>query len=101
MRIKVVGFILTLLFGLTIGYVIITAAGVFLDPAVVVDAAIYAMRFVQPAVVYEMVHSLSDMLWHYRGIDMVLQGVFLFVAALAASVFFHETGQQPSENQGE
>jgi len=34
--------------------------------------------------------ALSEMLWHYRGIDLLIQGVFLFVAALATSVLFHE-----------
>ncbi len=34
--------------------------------------------------------ALSQMLWGYRGIDMVVQGVFLFAAALSASVFFRE-----------
>jgi hypothetical protein len=34
--------------------------------------------------------ALSQMLWGYRGIDMVVQGVFLFSAALASSVFFRE-----------
>ncbi len=34
--------------------------------------------------------ALSQMLWGYRGIDMVVQGVFLFSAALSSSVFFRE-----------
>jgi hypothetical protein len=38
------------------------------------------------------------MLWHYRGIDIVVQAMFLFAAALATSVLFHEpTGKGESE----
>ncbi len=86
MRIKAVGFILTLLFGLLFVYLIVMGmAGVALIPPDPIPLA----RFVSPEVVYDMIHSLGEILWHYRGIDMVLQGVFLFVAALAASVFFH------------
>lgn len=86
MRIKVVGFILTLLFGLLFAYLIVMGmAGVALIP----PDPIPLTRFVSPEVVYDMIHALGEILWHYRGIDMVLQGVFLFVAALAASVFFH------------
>lgn len=97
MRIKIIGFILTFLFGAAIGFVIIAGAGFFLDPSIVTDASLFAMRFIQPDNVYQMIHSLGDMLWHYRGIDMVIQGVFLFVAALAASVFFHEAASDSTE----
>jgi hypothetical protein len=93
MRIKVIGFILTLLFGIIMAYLIsMGLPGVVLVPPVPITLT----RFVQPDVVYEMIHRLGDMLWHYRGIDMVLQGVFLFAAALAASAFFHEV---PSESR--
>ncbi|MFX1299812.1 MAG: hypothetical protein ACFFAL_01670 [Promethearchaeota archaeon] len=86
MRIKAVGFILTLLFGLLFAYLIVMGmAGVALIP----PDPIPLTRFVSPEDVYDMIHALGEMLWQYRGIDMVLQGVFLLVAALAASVFFH------------
>lgn len=86
MRIKAVGFILTLLFGLIFAYLIVMGmAGVVMIPPDPVPLT----RFVSPENVYDMIHALGDILWHYRGIDMVLQGVFLMVAALAASVFFH------------
>ncbi|MFW9985825.1 MAG: hypothetical protein ACFFDJ_04640 [Candidatus Odinarchaeota archaeon] len=96
MRIKVAGFILTLFFGIIMAYVI--SMGL---PSVVLvpPAPIPLNRFVQPDIVYEMIHRLGDMLWHYRGIDMVLQAVFLFVAALAASAFFHEAPSEASEKK--
>jgi energy-converting hydrogenase Eha subunit F len=86
MRIKALGFLFTLAFGLIFAYLIVMGmAGVAFIP----PAPITLNRFVSPEIVYDMIHALGDMLWHYRGIDMVLQGAFLFVAALAASVFFH------------
>ncbi len=99
MRIKAIGFILTLIFGIVIAYLISVGAGFFLDPSVVIDPTAHMARFVRPEVVYQMIQALGEMLWHYRGIDMVLQGVFLFVAALAASVFFHETVQESTERK--
>ena len=86
MRIKALGFILTLLFGLLFAYLIVMGMGevVFIPPDPIV-----LTRYVSPDFVYDMIHALGEMLWQYRGIDMVLQGVFLLVAALAASVFFH------------
>lgn len=99
MRIKIVGLILTLLFGVIVAYLISMGSGLFLNPAVVTDPALYAARFVQPEIIYEMIQRLGDMLWHYRGIDMVLQAVFLFVAALAASVFFHEVKGEPKDRE--
>ena len=86
MRIKAVGFILTLLFGLLFAYLIVMGmSGIAFIPPDPVPLT----RFVSPEAVYDMIHALGEILWHYRGIDMVLQGVFLLVAALAASVFFH------------
>ncbi|MFX0077966.1 MAG: hypothetical protein ACFE8O_01890 [Candidatus Hermodarchaeota archaeon] len=94
MRIKAVGFILTLLFGLIFAYLIVMGmAGVAFIP----PAPLPLTRFVSPDVVYDMIHALGEILWHYRGIDMVLQGVFLFVAALAASVFFHVADPKSTE----
>lgn len=47
---------------------------------------------------YAINSAISQMLWHYRGIDIVIQAMFLFVAALAASVLFHEpTGKGETE----
>lgn len=86
MRIKALGFILTLLFGLLFAYLIVMgmAEVMFIPPD-----PIPLTRFISPEFVYDMIHALGEILWQYRGIDMVLQGVFLLVAALAASVFFH------------
>lgn len=98
MRIKAVGFILTLLFGLLFAYLIVMGmAGVAYIP----PDPIPLTRFVSPEDVYAMIHALGEMLWQYRGIDMVLQGVFLFVAALAASIFFHMTEPKPTEAKEE
>ena len=96
MRIKALGFLFTLVLGLIFAYLIVMGmSGVTLIP----PAPIALNRFVSPDFVYDMIHALGDMLWHYRGIDMVLQGVFLFVAALAASVFFHEAAPEPTETK--
>jgi hypothetical protein len=98
MRIKIVGFILTLLFGVIVAYVIGMAASVYLDPSVVVDPAAWVTRFIaSPDDIYAMIQSLGNMLWHYRGIDMVLLGLFLFAAALASSMFFYIVTPQPGE----
>ena len=40
--------------------------------------------------IYALSSAISQMLWHYRGIDITIQAMFLFVAALASSVLFHE-----------
>ncbi len=98
MRIKVVGCTLTVLFGIIAAWVIAMAAGLYLDPSVVVDPAVWAMRFIaSPDNVYVMIQALGEMLWHYRGLDMVLLGVFLLAAALASSAFFYEITKEPNE----
>ncbi|MFX1508819.1 MAG: hypothetical protein ACFFBR_00800 [Promethearchaeota archaeon] len=100
MRIKVVGFILTVMFGVVVAYVIGMAFNFYLDPGVVIDPATWAMRFVtSPDNVYAMIQTLSNMLWHYRGLDMVLLGVFLLAAALASSAFFYEITKKPTETE--
>ncbi len=100
MRIKVVGFILTLMFGIVAAYIIGMAYNIYLDPSVLVDPAAWAMRFVaSPDNVYAMIQSLGNMLWHYRGLDMVLLGVFLLAAALASSAFFYEITKKPTETE--
>jgi hypothetical protein len=40
--------------------------------------------------IYVLGSAVSQMLWRYRGIDIAIQAMFLFVAALASSVLFHE-----------
>ena len=96
MRIKALGFLFTLFLGVIFVYLIVMGLG---DVMFIPPAPLALNRFVSPEIVYDMIHALGDMLWHYRGIDMVLQGVFLFVAALAASVFFHEAVQEPTESK--
>lgn len=99
MRIKVIGFILTLMFGVVATYVIAMAASFYLDPSLLDPAAIATRFFATPEDMYAMIQSLSNMLWHYRGLDMVLLGVFLFAAALASSAFFYEVTKQPKETE--
>jgi multisubunit Na+/H+ antiporter MnhB subunit len=48
--------------------------------------------------IYAINSALSEVLWRYRGIDIVVQAMFLFVAALAVSVLFYEpTGKGEHE----
>ncbi|MFX1319125.1 MAG: hypothetical protein ACFE9D_01755 [Promethearchaeota archaeon] len=102
MRIKVAGCILTFLFGVIAAWVIVMAAGFYLVPSVVVNPALWLSRFVeaiQPLQVdvYTMIQYLGNMLWHYRGIDMVLLSVFLLAAALASSAFFYEVTKESTK----
>ena len=87
MKIKVVGLFLTIVLAVLMVVFVSFGFGDWLlaspNPATVVT------RFILPENIIVLIQSLSNMIWHYRGIDMVLQGVFLFVAALAASVFFY------------
>lgn len=100
MRIKIVGCTLTLLFGIIAAWVIAMAVGLYLDPGVVIDPAAWVMRFIaSPDNVYVMIQALGDMLWHYRGLDMALLGVFLLAAALASSAFFYEITKTPTETE--
>jgi ABC-type amino acid transport system permease subunit len=98
MRIKVAGCILTLLFGVIVAWVIAMAIGFYLDPSVVVNPASWVSRFVpSPDNVYVMIQLIGNMLWHFRGIDMVLLGVFLLAAALASSAFFYEITKESTK----
>jgi hypothetical protein len=99
MRIKVIGFILTLMFGVVAAYVIAMAASLYLDPSLLDPAAFATRFFATPEDMYAMIQSLGNMLWHYRGLDMVLLGVFLFAAALASSAFFYEVTKKPTETE--
>jgi hypothetical protein len=87
MRIKVIGLVLSIVLALIMAVFVSLGFGDWMlatpNPATVVT------RFVLPDSIIVVIQTLSNMLWHFRGIDLVLQGVFLFVAALAASVFFH------------
>jgi len=82
MKIRIIGSVLTALFFILVAYLLVgldsgIAFGTVTPPSRLTDltAGIYA---------------LSEMLWRYRGIDMVIQAAFLFSAALASSVFFRE-----------
>ena len=92
MRIRITGLILCIVLAvIMVVFVSLGFEGWLLalpDPATVVT------RFVTPESIITVIQTLSNMLWHFRGIDLVLQGVFLFVAALAASVFFHDTKEE-------
>jgi hypothetical protein len=97
MRIRVVGAVLSGLFLIFVAYLITLGfAGVGIGFTVT-----NPVRLVSPEFVYTVIYALSEMLWQFRGIDMVLQGVFLFSAALAASVFFHEQGRSVPETEKE
>jgi hypothetical protein len=92
MRIKITGLVLCIILAvIMVVFVSLGFEGWILgtpNPATVVT------RFVLPENIITVIQSLSNMIWHFRGIDLVLQGVFLFVAALAASVFFHDTKEE-------
>lgn len=100
MKIKAAGCILTILFGIIVAWVIGMAAPLYLDPSIVVDPASWVARFAaSPDNIYTVIQALGNMLWHYRGLDMVLLGVFLLAAALASSAFFYEVKKEPTETK--
>ncbi|MFX1474167.1 MAG: hypothetical protein ACFFCO_01650 [Promethearchaeota archaeon] len=88
MKTKILGAILTALIFIIIGYYVIGIdAGVAFSPAYYISTL---SRLVDYTTLTALFTALSRMLWGYRGIDMVVQGVFLFAAALSSSVFFRE-----------
>jgi hypothetical protein len=88
MRIKITGLVLCIVMAVIMGvFISMGFEGWMLTSP---SPTTVATRFVLPDSIITVIQSLSNMLWHFRGIDLVLQGVFLFVAALAASVFFQE-----------
>lgn len=95
MKIQIAGAVLTGIFFIAVAYLLsnmnlgIPSIAVGLVPRLVdvLGTSIYALNA-----------AISQMLWHYRGIDIMVQAVFLFAAALAASVLFHEpTGRGEAE----
>ena len=90
MKIKISGAILTALLFLIIGYYVIGIdAGVAFYPAYYLSVMSRLVDYTSGGLT-SLFTALSQMLWGYRGIDMVVQGVFLFAAALSSSVFFRE-----------
>ena len=92
MKIRITGLVLCIV--LAIIFVVFVTFGfegwLLTSPVVTPDT----IRFITPESIITVIQNLSEMIWHFRGIDLVLQGVFLFVAALAASVFFHDTKEE-------
>ena len=98
MKAKIPGAILSALLFIIIGYYVIgldqytaTIPNIFsnADPAYYATLMSRLVNIASGDLVY-LFTALSQMLWGYRGIDMVVQGVFLFSAALSSSVFFRE-----------
>lgn len=90
MKIRIIGAVLSALFLVIVGYQLFN-----IDVGIGITVTT-ANRLIDPitAGVQAFIWGLSQMLWQYRGIDMVIQAAFLFVAALAASVFFHEETEE-------
>ena len=94
MKIKIAGAVLTGLFFVAVAYLLFNidaglAIGAIPDPGRLLDPISNVSTFL---------FGLSGMLWQNRGIDMIIQAVFLIVAALAATVFFAEpTGRREKE----
>ncbi|MFX1562123.1 MAG: hypothetical protein ACFFDP_02320 [Promethearchaeota archaeon] len=90
MKIRIIGAVLTALLLVVIGYLVYTAFSdsliIVTEPARLIDLA--------AAGISGLISGLSNMLWGQRGIDMVVQAAFIFVAALAASVFFYEVRKE-------
>jgi len=99
MKIQVAGAALTGIFFIVVAYLLSNLnLGI---PSVVVNAETVLGSRLVPLLdeFLRTINShLSELLWHYRGIDILVQAVFLFVAALATSVLFHEpTGKGEAE----
>jgi RsiW-degrading membrane proteinase PrsW (M82 family) len=88
MKIKIIGAVLTALLLVVVGYLIYTA---FTGYTLVATTEIQARLIdLYTAGIGGLISGLSNMLWGQRGIDMIVQAAFIFVAVLAASVFFYE-----------
>jgi hypothetical protein len=95
MKIQIAGAALTAIFFVTVAYLLTN-----MNLGIPNIAVIQVPRLVEVfgVGIYAINSAISEMLWHYRGIDIVVQAMFLFVAALAASVLFHEpTGKGEHE----
>jgi hypothetical protein len=90
MKIKIIGAVLTALLLIVIGYLVYAA---FSDSLISVTAPARLIDLAT-AGISGLIHGISNMLWGQRGIDMVIQATFIFVAALAASVFFYEVKKE-------
>ena len=82
MKIKIIGAVLTAIFLIVVAFLLIqidVGIGVTVpDPG----------RLLDPSNLESFINGLSNAIWNARGIDVILQAIFLFVAAIAASVFF-------------
>jgi multisubunit Na+/H+ antiporter MnhB subunit len=95
MKIQVAGAVLTGIFFIVVAYLL---SNMNLGIPNIAVAGIPRLVDVFGTGIYAINSAISQMLWHYRGIDIVVQAMFLFAAALATSVLFHEpTGKGESE----
>ncbi|MFX1562340.1 MAG: hypothetical protein ACFFDP_03420 [Promethearchaeota archaeon] len=90
MKIKIIGAVLTALLLVVVGYLLYA---VFTDSAISVAEPTRLIDYLT-AGIGGLISGLSNMLWGQRGIDMIVQAAFIFVAALAASVFFYEVKKE-------
>jgi len=100
MKIRIIGSVLTALFFILIAYILANidagvAFGTVTPPSRLIDLTTGLIP---------LIYGLSEMLWHSRAIDMIVQAAFLFSAALASSVFFREgraKGETPKSEESE
>lgn len=93
MKIRVAGFVLSGLFLVFVAYFLsmgFTNVGIGYTVT-------NPVRLVSPDFITTLITALSEMLWHYRGINMVMIGLFLFVSGVATSVFFHENAKSKED----
>ncbi len=86
MKIRIIGCVLSFLFLVIVAYLLF-----FIDVGIGITVTEPSRLVSLGSDVATIIFTLSNMLWTYRGIDMLIQAVFLLVAALASSVFFAKT----------
>lgn len=86
MKIRIIGCVLSFLFLVIVAYLLF-----FIDVGIGITVTEPSRLVSLGSDVVTIIFALSNMLWTYRGIDMLIQAVFLLVAALASSVFFAKT----------
>jgi len=95
MKIQVAGAVLTGIFFIVVAYLL---SNMNLGIPNIAVAGIPRLVDVFGTGIFVINSAISQMLWHYRGFDIVVQAMFLFAAALATSVLFHEpTGKGEAE----
>jgi hypothetical protein len=92
MKIRILGCVLSFLFLVIVAYLLY-----FIDVGIGITVTEPSRLISLGSEVVTIIFALSNMLWTYRGIDMIVQAVFLIVTALAASVFFAESSGRRKE----